>query len=32
VLADLVIDGATITPLDAFSINRFTAVTAPSVA
>jgi sarcosine oxidase subunit beta len=29
VLADLVIDGATATPLDAFSINRFAAVASP---
>ena len=32
ILADLVIDGATTTPLDAFSINRFAAVAASSVA
>ncbi|TDN62462.1 FAD-binding oxidoreductase [Paraburkholderia sp. BL10I2N1] len=31
VLAELVVDGATVTPLDAFSIDRFAFVTTPSV-
>jgi len=31
VLADLIVDGTTVTPIDAFSIDRFASVTTPSV-